>query len=121
MRETDIQVYAIGIFEPNNVRSRSIEEAAGRSLLKQISEETAGQLFEVDDLKKLPQIASKIGLGLRKQYVLGYMPLEPKHDGEYHRVQVTLQLPKSSPKLQVSWRQGYYAPRLSAWAASSTQ
>jgi VWFA-related protein len=110
IRGTDIQVYAIGIFEPSNVRSRSVEEAGGPSLLKQITEETAGQLFEVDDLKKLTQIASKISLGLRKQYVLGYMPWEPKHDGEYHRVQVTLQLPKSFPTLRVSWRQGYYAP-----------
>jgi Ca-activated chloride channel family protein len=110
IRETDIQVYAVGIFEPSNVRSRSVEEAGGPSLLKQITEETAGQLFEVDDLKKLTQIASKISLGLRKQYVLGYMPWEPKHDGKYHRVQVTLQLPKSFPTLRVSWRQGYYAP-----------
>lgn len=110
MRETDIQAYAIGIFEPSNVRFRSVEEATGPSLLKQIAEETAGHFFEVDDVKKLTQIASKISLGLRKQYVLGYMPWEPKHDGEYHRVQVTLQLPKSFPTLQVSWRQGYYAP-----------
>jgi Ca-activated chloride channel family protein len=110
MRETDIQVYAIGIFEPSDVRSRSVEEAGGPSLLKQITEETAGQLFEVNDLKKLTQVASKIGLDLRKQYVLGYMPLESKRDGEYHRVQVTLQLPKSFPKVQISWRRGYYAP-----------
>ena len=74
MREADVQIYAIGIFEPASSRGRTAEELAGPSLLSEIAEQTGGRHFPVDNLNELPDIAAKIGIELRNQYVLGYAP-----------------------------------------------
>ena len=109
-RESDVLIYAIGIYGPRNVPPPTYEELMGPALLRQISKDTAGRLFEVHNVNDLPDVAEKIALTLRNQYVLGYRPSAPKHDGKYHRVRVALALSKGHPKLQTSWRQGYYAP-----------
>ena len=88
-----------------------MEELAGPGLLREITEQTGGLMFEVDNWRQLPDIASKIGVALRNQYVLGYSPSDLQNDGKYHRVQVKLELPKGGPRLRASWRTGYYAPK----------
>lgn len=40
VREADVQIYAIGIFEPTSSRGRTAEELGGPSLLSEISEQT---------------------------------------------------------------------------------
>ena len=67
-------------------------------------------MFEVENLNELPRIASRIGVALRNQYVLGYSPANLQKDGKYHRVQVKLAKPTSGSRLRASWRVGYYAP-----------
>jgi VWFA-related protein len=109
MREADVQMYAIGIFGPAGLRWRTPEEATGADLLRNLAKQSGGHLFEVDSLRQLPDVASKIGDALRSQYLLGYSP-NTTRDGKYHRVEVKLQQQKGSPKLQPSWRHGYYAP-----------
>ena len=111
VREADVQIYAIGILEPFGPESRPVEELAGPGLLREITEQTGGLMFEVNNWKQLPDVASKIGVALRHQYVLGYSPADLQNDGKYHRVQVKLDLPKGGPKLRASWRLGYYAPK----------
>jgi hypothetical protein len=69
MQEADLQIYALGIFEPVNVRSRSIEERRGPTLLRQLTEEMAGRFFDVSDIHQLREVALKIGLALRNQYL----------------------------------------------------
>lgn len=110
MRETDVQIYAIGIFAPIGTRMQTLEELAGPALLSEIAEQTSGRLFEIDNTNDLPDVASRIGLELRNQYVLGYAPAHPAHDGKYHRVQVKLAPTKGLPKLRAYWRRGYYSP-----------
>jgi VWFA-related protein len=110
VRESDVQIYAIGILEPYGTRSRTPEELAGPVLLNEIAEQTGGLMFEAEDLNDLPDIANKIGVALRNQYVLGYSPANLQKDGKYHRVQVKLAKPASDPRLRASWRLGYYAP-----------
>jgi hypothetical protein len=41
--------------------------------------------------------------------VLGYSPTKTRRDGKYHRVEVKLAQPRGFPKLQASWRRGYYS------------
>jgi Ca-activated chloride channel homolog len=110
VREADVQVYAIGIFEPIAGRGRTAEELSGPSLLSELSEQTGGQHFAADNLNELPDIAAKIGIELRNQYVLGYTPTNLDKDGKYRRVKVTLQQPKGLPPLKAFYRLGYYAP-----------
>jgi VWFA-related protein len=92
------------------VRGRSPEELAGPALLDEIAGQSGGRLFEVNDLNELPDIAAKIGMALRNQYLLGFAPLEPKRDGKYHKIVVKLTAPKGLPSLRASFRAGYYAP-----------
>jgi len=110
VRESDVLVYALGIYEPYSARGRSPEELAGPDLLAEMAEQTGGRHFAVDDINELPDIAAKIGIELRNSYVLGYTPQNAAHDGRYHRVQVKLIPPHGLPALKAFWRLGYYAP-----------
>jgi Ca-activated chloride channel homolog len=111
VKEADVQIYAIGIYEPYANRGRTPEEAAGQGLLTEIAEQTGGRQYPVDNVNELPDIAAKIGVELRNQYVLGYAPQNQEHDGKYRRVQVKLVQPKGLPPLRAFFRQGYYAPQ----------
>ena len=110
VREADVQIYAIGIFEPVATRGRTAEELAGPSLLSEIAEQTGGRHFPVENLNELPNIAEKIGIELRNQYIIGYSPKNTERNGKYRRVQVKLVQPRGLPPLRAFWRMGYYAP-----------
>jgi len=110
VREADVQIYAIGIFEPMGSRGRTAEEMSGPGLLTEIAEQTGGRHFPVDNLNELPDIAAKIGIELRNQYVLGYSPKNQERDGKYRRVSVKLVQPRGLPPLKAFFRLGYYAP-----------
>jgi Ca-activated chloride channel homolog len=110
VREADVQIYAIGIFEGMSGRGRTAEELSGPGLMTQVAEQTGGRHFPVDNLNELPDIAAKIGIELRNQYVLGYTPTNPQRDGKYRRVTVKVVQPRGLPPLRAFWRLGYYAP-----------
>ncbi len=110
VREADVQMYAIGIFEPMGARGRTSEEAAGPGLLNELAEQTGGRHFPVENLNELPDVAAKIGIELRNHYVLGYTPKNQERDGKYRRVKVTLVQPRQLPPLRAFFRLGYYAP-----------
>lgn len=110
LREADAQIYAIGIFEPMGSRGRTAEELSGPNLLNELAEMTGGRHFPVDNINELPDVAAKIGIELRNQYVLGYISKNQVRDGKYRRVQVKLNQPRGMPPLRALFRQGYYAP-----------
>ena len=110
VKEADVQIYAIGIFEPVGHRSRTPEELAGPGLLSEIAEQTGGRQYPVEDMNDLADVSAKIGVELRNQYILGYSPANQQRDGRYRRVQVKLNQPKGLPPLRAYWRMGYYAP-----------
>jgi Ca-activated chloride channel homolog len=109
VRESDVLIYAIGIYEPFGSRSRSPEELEGPGLLGEITEQTGGRHFPAD-ISELPDIAAKIGVELRNRYVLGYSPTDKVRDGRYHPVTVKVIPPHGMPPLHAYWRHGYYAP-----------
>jgi VWFA-related protein len=110
VKESDVQIYAIGIYEPVQSRGRTPEELAGPGLLTDVSEPTGGRHFVVENLNELPDVAAKIGIELRNQYVLGYSPANQVRDGKYRKVGVKLVQPRGLPPLHAFWRTGYYAP-----------
>jgi Ca-activated chloride channel family protein len=107
VRESDVEIYSIGIFDQY---AATPEERGGPILLNDISQETGGQLFRVDDIADMGDIATKISAELRNQYVLGYKPADPKRDGKWRKVKVQLEPPPGLPPLTVHARTGYYAP-----------
>jgi Ca-activated chloride channel homolog len=107
VRESGVQIYSIGIFD---AEAATTEERMGPILLNDISDETGGRLFKVDDMAEMGDIAAKISAELRNEYVLGYTPSNPKHDGKWRKVKVKLVPPQGLPPLTVHARNGYYAP-----------
>ncbi len=110
VQESDVQIYSIGVFEPLSLRDRTPEEAAGPSLLSEISRMSGGRMFSVEDPDELPDIAEKISIELRNEYVIGYKPSNLVRDGRWRRIKVKLDPPRGLPPLQVYARTGYYAP-----------
>jgi Ca-activated chloride channel family protein len=110
VRESDVQIYAIGIYEPYSTRGRTPEEAAGPGLLTEVAEATGGRQFAVQNVNELPDIAEKIGIELRNQYILGYVPENTQKDGKWRRVKVEIKRIRGMPELRAYYRNGYYAP-----------
>ena len=110
VREADVQFYAMGIFEPSIFAGMAKEEISGPRLLAQIAEQTGGRVFAAADPNDLPSVATRIGIELRNQYVLAYMPKNESRDGKYRKVEVKVTEPTGIPRLKLHWRLGYYAP-----------
>jgi Ca-activated chloride channel family protein len=110
LKEADCQLYAIGIFDPIGIRSRTPEELEGPSLLSEMTEMTGGRVFPVGNLGELPDIAAKIGMELRNQYVLGYKSSNQRRNGAWRKIKVKLRPPKGLPPLNVYAKTGYYSP-----------
>jgi len=106
VRESDVQIYSIGIFDQY---APTQEEQMGPVLLTDICEMTGGRMFRVGDLADLSDIASRISAELRNEYVIGYRPSEVKHDGNWRKLKIRLVPPPGLPPLTVHNRQGYYA------------
>jgi Ca-activated chloride channel family protein len=107
VREADVQIYSIGIFDQY---APTTEEQLGPILLTDICELTGGRLFRVSDVTELGDIAARISAELRNEYVIGYRPSEVKKDGNWRKLKVRLVPPAGLPPLTVHNRQGYYAP-----------
>src|SRR5208282_5185685 len=107
VKEADVMVYAIGIYDRY---FPTPEERLGPELLSEITEVTGGRAFTIDNPNDLADVATKIGIELRNQYVLGYRPKNPGHDGKWRKIKVKLLPPKGLPPLRVYAKTGYYAP-----------
>ncbi len=106
VKEADVMIYSIGIYDHY---FQTEEERLGPALLSDVSELSGGRSFTIDNPNDLADVATKIGIELRNQYVLGYRPKNPGHDGKWHKIKVKLQPPKGLPPLHVYARTGYYA------------
>ena len=107
VKEADVQIYAIGIFD---YMGRTPEEQGGPELLDEITQVTGGRTYVINNPNELEDTATKISMELRNQYVLGYRPSMRAHDGKWHKIKVKLLPPKGLPPLHVYNKTGYYAP-----------
>ena len=99
LREADVRVYAIGLFD--NAR-----------FLKKAAEDTGGHMIVIHSLNDLPGAVEKLSMQLRSEYLLGYYPADGQNDGKYHRLKV--QVAERIRQFHTSWRHGYYAPVIDA-------
>ena len=107
VKEADVQIYAIGIFDSS---PSTEEERNGPAMLSEVTDVTGGRTFTIDNPNELADVATKIGIELRNQYVLGYRPKNPAHDGKWRKLKVKLIPPKGLPPLHIYFKTGYYAP-----------
>ncbi|MBZ5622995.1 MAG: VWA domain-containing protein [Acidobacteriia bacterium] len=96
LRESDVRIYAIGMFQ----RQRYLEKLA---------EETGGKVIWVHRLGELPEAMETLSLQIRNEYVVGYFSDHAKSDGRYHRVRIEVQPPAGLKQVRISWRRGYVA------------
>lgn len=97
VRESNLRVYSIGMFERPH-------------FLEKLGMDSGGRAFYVHNLSELPATVEKLSREFRNQYVLGYYANNGTHDGKYRSVRVEiLQTIKKMP-LNVFWRRGYFSP-----------
>jgi Ca-activated chloride channel homolog len=112
VRDREIVVYAMGLLTGPGERSECRPGlSCGGSLLRDISRQTGGRMFEINRMQQLPEIAAMISGWLRHQYVLGYVPTHTEKDGAYRKIELKVERPKGYPRMHAVWRQGYYAPK----------
>ncbi len=118
IEESDVQIYAIGIFDPPSARGRTPEELRGPTLLQELTEMKGGRVFVVETSKDLEDVALKVSAELRTQYILYYRPIkDAAHKGGktdksgrvWKKVQVRVRPPKGMPPLTAKTRDGYYS------------
>ncbi len=108
--ESDVQLYAMGIFDAGDLLKHSREEQDGPRLLDELAEHTGGRVYTIDNLDDLESISSQLGTALRSEYLLGYMPSNRSRDGKYRHIKVGLAISSGNPIPSISYRRGYYAP-----------
>jgi len=96
LRESDVQIYAIGAGSSNYL------------MVNELAERSGGRAFGYADSA---DIAEKVSQELRSQYVLAYRPSDSNPDGRWHKVKVKVRSRPGLPLLSVFARSGYYAPK----------
>jgi VWFA-related protein len=97
LREADVEVYSICLFE----KPKSLERVA---------DETGGRAFWVRKMEDLPEAIEALSRQIRSEYVLSYSPsAEQQNDGKYHRVRVQVRPPAGLQRVQIFWKRGYLA------------
>lgn len=110
VQESDVLIYAIGLFDPHDKPNRPQEERDGPRLLSDLAVETGGRHYPVESLDRLAGVCARIGVELRNQYLLGYSPSNALADGKYRQVKVQVEAPRGTPPFRVRYRPGYTAP-----------
>jgi len=108
VKEQDVQVYAIGIVSDFNSQLGS--GRTGRALIEELSDLTGGHAFFPDSVYDLEDICTKIAVELKNQYVLTYRSTNAVKDGKWRKIRVQVDGPKGVGRLNVRFKNGYYAP-----------
>jgi Ca-activated chloride channel homolog len=106
VREADVQIFAMDIF---NYHATAPEELHGPELLALMADATGGRAYLIHSPRELPEVATKIGIELRNQYLLGYSPANATHDGKWRKIKVKVNPSPGLPQLHVYAKTGYYA------------
>ncbi len=98
LRESDVQIYAIGMDE----------YSGGAGVLKFIAEPTGGQAFFPFDFFSAEVTYTRLALMLRRQYVIGFYPSNATNGTTWHKLNVQVKAPKQLGKLKISYKNGYW-------------
>lgn len=107
--ESDVMVYAIGIFGTSPFKT--FEEAMGKRWLSTMTDVTGGRTTTVKDLTQLPQQCALLSRELRTQYLVGYKPAEISGDRKWHKIKIVVTNPSDAEPFRSFYRKGYYAPQ----------
>ena len=103
-KRSETAIYAIAL-RAREERSRTGFREADY-VLRQLSQETGGRAFFLENANELPAIYQKISDELSSQYTLGYTSKNPKRDGRWRRIVARV----TRTGVTARTKQGYYAP-----------
>jgi Ca-activated chloride channel homolog len=81
----------------------------GEHALIQMSEDTGGKYYYVEDPKDLEPAFRHVSDDLRTQYLLGYYAPQKTGDNEFRRIKVKMADPAVATKFSLRYRSGYFA------------
>jgi Ca-activated chloride channel family protein len=93
LRESDVQIYAIGfVNELSKDRGfiKKSDQGKAMAFLERIAKETGGKVYFPNSLNELTGIAKDIASELRTQYSIGYIPTNTENDGSYRTIKVSV-------------------------------
>jgi len=106
--DSDVQIYALGMHQIVCC-GRGRYDPSGARLLRRLCIDTGGRSLDPSDEHDLPVVAARIGIEIRREYLLGYRPSNQNWDGKYRHITVKFTQPAEFHQLKVNWRRGYYA------------
>jgi Ca-activated chloride channel family protein len=104
VRESDVQLYAIGITDPMSELELG---PYGEAIIEELVRTTGGRAFFPTSEGELMDICAQIALELRNQYTIAYYPSTDIRDGRWHKIKVKLHSPPGLPRLMLRTRVGY--------------
>jgi Ca-activated chloride channel homolog len=107
VREGDVEVYAIGLFE--TFFFGTLEEKLGKVWLSEITDCTGGRTVTVQNRARVSEAAAAISREIRSQYVLGYRPII-RGDGKWRKIEVRVATSTLQHPLRASYKTGYISP-----------
>jgi Ca-activated chloride channel homolog len=111
VEESDVLVYAIGVFDSLPLPGfKTLEEKLGQSLLTKIAEASGGRDISTERRERIPTIAAAISRELRQQYVIGYKSANALHNGQWRKIKLEVSAARSEAPLRAYYKRGYLSP-----------
>lgn len=93
LRESDVQIYAVGFINELSKEGGFISKSPqgkAKAFLERLATETGGKVYFPNDISELNQIANDISAELRTQYLVSYSPTNTARDGRFKNIRVTV-------------------------------
>ena len=115
--EKDVKIYSIGISSGGGPQFGSMlfggsllgDFLFGPLQLEELANITGGEAFFPQSLGRLNDICKRIAAGLKSQYSIGYRSTNLIKDGAWRKLNLKLNTPKGAPRLNLRFKNGYYA------------
>ena len=110
LREADIDVYAIGLFDRFPGR---VEERLGPLQLDELTSATGGRLLSAHASAEVSRAVTEVNNELRNRYLLGYYPRLLTKSGAWHKLKIRMNPQTGSHgslKVRLYAKKGYFTP-----------
>jgi len=105
-QRADAIIYGFYYVDRRFYMSRGMVFGGGSdSALRQMSEDTGGHVFHIDNRLTLQDAFTQLQDEMRSQYAIGYTPTNPAKDGSFRKLEVKT----GNKDWKVQARKGYYA------------
>jgi len=105
-QKADAIIYGFYYVDRRFYMSRGMVFGGGSdSALRQMSEDTGGHVFHIDNRLTLQDAFTQLQDEMRSQYAIGYTPTNPAKDGSFRKLEVKT----GNKDWKVQARKGYYA------------